>query len=161
MEIKPYYSIDEVKKTFAELEKRANEEHFISRKQVLNEIGKDIKDGSKNTLASMLEGVRTFIDTQKIVYAFPSYGHGEPEYGKLTSLDDLGIALDVAQVLFYTINFADRIIPEHALGFEHNYWLIPVVTNTISALYEAGKNYCKKTEKKLIEDNSKGIKNNH
>jgi hypothetical protein len=132
-------------------------EYKPSRKEVFNEIGNRVKTSSKIALNHLKRNASDFINTQKILYTFPSALKSKQKYGKLTFGDGLGALADVGQIVFYFGNIIDAITPENTFGFEHNYWLIPVATNVASGLYEAGKAIYKNTEKKLIEKYNKNL----
>ncbi|MCX6750656.1 MAG: hypothetical protein NTZ83_04320 [Candidatus Pacearchaeota archaeon] len=137
--------------------KDTTQEYKPARKEVFNELGNEVKTSSKKAWNCLKRNVGDFIETQKIIYTFPSLFEGKQKYGKLTFGDGLGMIADMGQLVFYMGNIIDAIEPDNLFGFNHNYWLIPVATNVASGIYEAGRKIYKNTEKKLIENHNKGL----
>ncbi len=131
------------------------ENYKPSKKEVFNELGNQIKSGSNKALNFIKKTRNAFIHLQKPVYALPTFIRKK---GWNTSGIDGNILGGVtgaffagAQITFYMGNACNSYFPDNEL------WLIPVVTNVASGVYEIGRGIYKKTERKLIEKHNKGL----
>lgn len=128
-----------------------DENYKPTKKEVFNEFGKQIKSGTNKTLNYIKENGKSFIETQGVFYTLPSLLRKRDDLPERNLGQGLGIFLGSMQLFFYIINANNTFLPDKEL------WLIPVATNVISGLYEAGRAIYKNTEKRIIEKHNKSL----